>query len=174
MASLRIYFNISHRQSTGEFRSKAKSFSFLSAPKLFIDCHDDEAFLQINDAHYEVTHCNLDDLGDRGLQYDDKKEAFFQLSLDDGRTLVGYTENTKGFKTFMKQWRLMKRNATAKMREAAKAEKQATRTANARSTNSQNTVEAAKALKALKELLEKGILSQEEYEVKRQSLVDQL
>lgn len=127
-----------------------------------------------------MTLYTLDDLGDRGIQWDDKKEAFFQLNMNDGRKLVGYTNNLQGFRSFLKQWRLMKRNIAAKAREVAKAEKEAIRAEKEGAKKAQankkqtSTVETAKALKALKELLEHGILSQEEYQLKRQVLIDQL
>lgn len=90
--------------------------------------------------------------------------------------------NLKGFRTFMKQWRLMKRNLAAEARENAKAQKDAARaereavkkTAAKTSQKQNTTVEAAKALKALKELFEAGIISESEYETKRQSLVSDL
>lgn len=144
-----------------------------------ITCWDDHAILNIEGNAYDITHCTLDDLGDRGIKWDDKKEAFFQLNMDDGRKLVGYDSNLQGFRTFLKQWRLMKRNLAGEARETAKADKEAVRTQKAAKevqvNNKQNNmVETAKALKALKELLEADILTQEEYEVKRQSLVNQL
>ncbi len=143
-----------------------------------ITCWDDHAILNIEGNAYDVTHCALDDLGDRGIKWDDKKEAFFQLNMDDGRKLVGYTSDLQRFRTFLKQWRLMKRNLAGEAREAAKAEKEtvyAQKAAAKEINNKQNNmVETAKALKALKELLEADILTQEEYEVKRQSLVNQL
>jgi hypothetical protein len=90
--------------------------------------------------------------------------------------------NLKGFRTFMKQWRLMKRNLAAEARtnakaqkEEARAEKEATKRTTAKTSQKQNTtLEAAKALKALKELFEAGIISEMEYETKRQALVSEL
>lgn len=169
MAGLKQFFSISHRQSVGQFSS-------WGSPA--ITCWDDHAILNIDGKAYDVTHCNLDEIGDRGVQWDDKKEVFFQLALDDGRQLVGYVSNLKGFRTFMKQWRLMKRNLAAEARQNAKAQKEAARAERESSRKigqrQNSTVEAAKALKALKELFEAGIISESEYEIKRQALVSQL
>lgn len=173
MAGLKQFFDVSHRQSVGHFTA-------WGTPA--ITCWDDHAILNIDGKAYDVTHCNLDELGDRGIQWDNKKEVFFQLILDDGRKLVGYMSNLKGFRTFMKQWRLMKRNLAAEAREnakaqkeAARAEKEAAKKVATKASQKQNaTVELAKALKALKELHEAGIISESEYETKRQALVDEL
>jgi deoxyribodipyrimidine photolyase len=137
--------------------------------------------LNVDGQTYDVTHCNLDELGDRGIQWDDKKEIFFQLQLDDGRKLVGYVSNLKSFRAFMKQWRLMKRTLASKAREKSKIQRENARTQKkeADKTKSKNnrehsTVETAKALKALKELRDEGIISDSEYEEKRQALVNKL
>ena len=176
MAGLKLYFSVSHRQSKGTFSGSWK-------PSL--DCYDNQAILNVEGKSYNVTNCELANMGDRGVQWDDKKEVFFQLDMDDGRSLVGYTENRQGFSTFMKQWRLMKRNVKAEARAKAQAEKEAARAtkesersaAKASSQGGKNqtsTVETAKALKALKELVDAGIITQDEYETKRQALIEQL
>lgn len=172
MAGLKLFFNISHRQSLGAFQ--------MSWGGSAITCWDDHAILNMGGGAYDVTHWTLDDLGDRGIKWDDKKEAFFQLNMDDGRKLVGYASDLQGFRTFLKQWRLMKRNLAGEAREAAKADKEVVRAQKAAAKEVEankkqnNTVETAKALKTLKELLEADILTQQEYETKRQALVNQL
>ena len=172
MAGLKLFFNISYRQSSGAFQ--------MSWGGPTITCWDDHATLNMEGNAYDVTHCTLDDLGDRGIKWDDKKEVFFQLNMDDGRKLVGYASNLQGFRTFLKQWRLMKRNLTSEAREAVKADKEAVRAQKAAAKEiaankkQNNMIETAKALKTLKELLEADILTQQEYETKRQALVNQL
>lgn len=176
MTGLKLYFDVSYRQSKGTF---GHSWN----PSL--DCYDSLAVLNIEGKSHDVTNCELTNMGDRGVQWDNKKEVFFQLDMDDGRSLVGYTENRQAFNTFMKQWRLMKRNVKAEDRAKAQAEKEAARAAKesertAAKAASQvgktqtSTVQTAKALKALKELVDGGIISQDEYEAKRQALVAQL
>jgi hypothetical protein len=91
MAGLKLYFSVSHRQSKGTFSGSWK-------PSL--DCYDNQAILNVEGKSYNVTNCELANMGDRGVQWDDKKEVFFQLDMDDGRSLVGYTENRQGFSTF--------------------------------------------------------------------------
>lgn len=168
MAKLKIHFNVSDRQSQG-------SFGISWNPSL--DCYDEQAVLNVEGKSHDVTHCELTPLGDRGIKWDDKKEVFFQLDLEDGRCLVGYTEKRQEFNTFMKQWRMMKRNVKALERAKAQAEKEAIRaqknTSKSRKTQN-STVQTAQALKTLKELVDNGIITQDEYEVKRQALVDQL
>lgn len=89
MAGLKQFFDISYRQSVGNFSS-------WGTPA--ITCWDDHAILNIDGKAYDVTHYVLDELGDRGIQWDDKKEAFFQLTMDDGRKLVGYASNLNFFR----------------------------------------------------------------------------
>ena len=176
MAGLKLYFRVSDRQSRGIFGISLN-------PSL--DCCDNWAVLNVEGKSYDVTNCELTNMGDRGIQWDNKKEVFFQLDMDDGRSLVGYTENRQGFSTFMKQWRLMKRNVKAEARAQAQAEKEAARAAMesdraAAKAASQagktqtSTVQTSKALKALKEVVDAGIITKDEYEAKRQALVDQL
>lgn len=174
MVGLKLFFNISYRQSSGTFQ-----MALLVSPT--VTCWDDHAILNIEGKAYDVTHCILDELGDRGIEWDDKKEAFFQLNMDDGRKLVGYASNLQGFRTFLKQWRLMKRNLASEARETAKvakesvrAQKEAAKELETNKKQNNSTLETTKALKALKELLEADILTQEEYEAKRQTLVNQL
>ena len=176
MAGLKLYFSVSHHQSQGTFGTSWN-------PSL--DCYDNQAVLNVEGKSYDVTNCELTNMGDRGIQWDNKKEVFFQLDMDDGRSLVGYTVNRQGLSTFMKQWRLMKRNLKAETRAKAQSEKEAARAAkeserSAAKTASQagktltSTVQMSKALKALKELVDAGIITKDEYEAKRQALVDQL
>lgn len=176
MTGLKFYFDISHHQSKG-------TFGISLNPSL--NCYDSYAILNVERKAYDVTNCELTNMGDRGIQWDNKKEVFFQLDMEDGRSLIGYTQNRQGFTTFMKQWRLMKRNVKAEARAKAQAEKEAARAAkeserSAAKAASQvgktqsSTVQASKALKALKELVDAGIITRNEYETKRQALVDQL
>lgn len=155
MAVLKFHFNISLSKSQG-------TFALSWAPSL--ECYDNWAVLNVETRSYNVTNCELTNMGDLGSQRDSTKEVFFQLDMDDGRRLVGYSDNRQGFSAFMKQWRLMKRNVKAEARAKASQE----------GKTQTSTVQTSKALKALKELAEAGIITKDEYEAKRQALVARL
>jgi len=153
MTGFKLYFTVSFGKSQGTFGTSWN-------PSL--DCYDNQAVLNVEGKSYDVTTCELTNLGDCSVQWHNKKKVFFQLDLEDGRSLVGYTENCQSFNIFMKQWCLMKDNVKALIRAKIQAEKEAARAEKATSKIRElqaSTVQAAKGLKALQELVDPGIIT---------------
>jgi hypothetical protein len=150
MTGFKLYFTVSFGKSQG-------TFGISWNPSL--DCYDNQAVLNVEGKSYDVTTCELTNLGDCSVQWHNKKKVFFQLDLEDGRSLVGYTENRQSFDIFMKQCCLMKDNVKAIIRAKIQAEKEAARAEKATSKIRKVQAPTVQAAKALQELVDPGIIT---------------